>query len=39
MESIRIALTQIKNWLAWLPDPLVALLILALAVVICLVAA
>ena len=34
MESIRIALTQIKSWLAWLPDPLVALLILALAVAI-----
>jgi small-conductance mechanosensitive channel len=36
MDFIRIALTQIKSWLAWLPDPLVALLILALAVAIAL---
>src|SRR3989304_94452 len=31
MGSIRIALTQIKDWLTWLPDPLVALFIVALA--------
>lgn len=34
MESIRIALTQIKEWLAWLPDQLVAILIVALAAVL-----
>ena len=32
MDFIRIALTHIKSWLAWLPEPLIALLILALAV-------
>jgi small-conductance mechanosensitive channel len=37
MESIRSALTTIKNWLAWLPDPAVAVLILALAAGIALV--
>jgi len=31
MDSTRSALTQIKDWLAWLPDPLVAVVILALA--------
>jgi small-conductance mechanosensitive channel len=31
MDSPRSALTQIKDWLAWLPDPLVAVVILALA--------
>jgi hypothetical protein len=34
MDSIRAALTQIKHGLAWLPDPLAALLIVALALVI-----
>jgi small-conductance mechanosensitive channel len=34
MDSIRIALTQVKEWLAWLPDQLVAILIVALAVVL-----
>ena len=32
MDSIRDALTWIKNLLDWLPDPVVALLILAIAV-------
>ena len=31
MESIRSALSTVKFWLAWLPNPVVALLILALA--------
>ena len=34
MDSIRIALTQIKDWLDWLPNPMVAVLIVALAVAI-----
>lgn len=34
MDSIRIALTQIKDWLDWLPNPVVAVLIVALAVAI-----
>ena len=34
MDSLRIALTQIKLWLAWLPDPLLALAMVALALVI-----
>jgi small-conductance mechanosensitive channel len=37
MDSIRDALTTIKDLLAWLPDPAVALVILALAVCIALV--
>jgi small-conductance mechanosensitive channel len=37
MESIRSALITIKNWLDWLPDPVVAVLILALAAGIALV--
>jgi small-conductance mechanosensitive channel len=37
MESIRSALATIKNWLDWLPDPVVAVLILALAAGIALV--
>ncbi len=36
MDFIRIALTQIKDWLAWLPDQLVALVIVALAVALAL---
>ena len=36
MESIRAALTSIKDLLNWLPDPVVALLILAIAVLIAL---
>jgi small-conductance mechanosensitive channel len=31
MESTKSALIQIKDWLAWLPDPVVAVLIVALA--------
>jgi small-conductance mechanosensitive channel len=37
MESIRAALTWIKDLLNWLPDPVVALLILAIAVLVALV--
>jgi small-conductance mechanosensitive channel len=37
MESIRSALTQIKDWLAWLPDSVVAALIVVLAAAIALV--
>ena len=37
MDSIRDALTAIKDLLAWLPDPAVALVILALAICIALV--
>lgn len=36
MDSIRIALTQIKEWLGWLPAPLLALAIVALALTIAL---
>ena len=36
MDSLRLALTYIKDWLSWLPNPVVAVLILALAVVIAL---
>jgi len=36
MESIRAALTWIKDLLNWLPDPVVALLILAIAVLVAL---
>jgi small-conductance mechanosensitive channel len=36
MDSLRAALTQIKDLLDWLPDPVVALLILAIAVLIAL---
>src|SRR5512142_1769976 len=36
MDSLRAALTWIKDLLAWLPDEVVALLILALAVMIAL---
>ena len=31
MDSIRNALTNLKTWLAWLPDPVVAIVILTLA--------
>ena len=37
MDSIRTVLTAIKGLLAWLPDPALALVILALAVCIVLV--
>jgi small-conductance mechanosensitive channel len=37
MESLRSALVTIKNWLDWLPDPVVAVFILALAAGIALV--
>ncbi|MBI3703444.1 MAG: mechanosensitive ion channel [Rhizobiales bacterium] len=36
MDFIRIALTHIKSWLAWLPEPLVALFIFALAAAVAL---
>jgi len=36
MDSLRAALTWIKNLLSWLPDPVVALLIFAVAVLIAL---
>jgi hypothetical protein len=36
MDSLRAALTQIKDLLGWLPSELVALLILAIAVAIAL---
>ena len=36
MESLRAALTWIKDFLDWLPDPVVALLILAIAVLVAL---
>jgi small-conductance mechanosensitive channel len=36
MDSIRLALTQIKEWLDWLPDQVVAILIVALAVLLAL---
>jgi small-conductance mechanosensitive channel len=36
MDSLRAALTWIKNLLDWLPDPVVALLILAIAVLLAL---
>ena len=36
MDSLRAALTWVKDLLDWLPDPVVALLILAIAVVIAL---
>ncbi|MBZ0138834.1 MAG: hypothetical protein K8H87_03560, partial [Pseudorhodoplanes sp.] len=34
MDSFRTALTAVRDTLGWLPDPLVALLIVALAAVI-----
>ena len=34
MDSIRAALTAIQHWLIWLPDPVVGVLILALAVAV-----
>jgi small-conductance mechanosensitive channel len=37
MDSLRLVLTHIKNWLSWLPNPLAALLILTLAVIVALV--
>jgi small-conductance mechanosensitive channel len=37
MDQLRSALITIKNWLAWLPDPVVAMLIIALAAGIALV--
>jgi small-conductance mechanosensitive channel len=36
MDALRFALTHIKDWLSWLPNPVVAALILAFAVVIAL---
>ena len=36
MDSLRAALTWIKDLLDWLPDPVVALLILAIAVLVAL---
>jgi small-conductance mechanosensitive channel len=36
MDFIRIALTQIKSWLVWLPDPLLALLMFVLAAAVAL---
>jgi small-conductance mechanosensitive channel len=36
MDSIRAVLTELKDWLDWLPNPVVALLILAFAVVVAL---
>ena len=36
MDELRSALISVRNWLAWLPDPVVSVLILALAVVIAL---
>jgi small-conductance mechanosensitive channel len=36
MDSLREALTQIKDWLGWLPNPMVAVIMLALAAVIAL---
>jgi small-conductance mechanosensitive channel len=36
MDFLRLALTHIKDWLSWLPNPVVAVLILALAVVLAL---
>lgn len=36
MDSIRLALTQIKQWLDWLPDQVVAIVIVALAVLLAL---
>jgi len=36
MDSLRLALIQVKDWLYWLPNPVTAVLILALAVVIAL---
>jgi small-conductance mechanosensitive channel len=36
MDSLREALTQIKDWLGWLPNPVVAVIMLALAALIAL---
>jgi small-conductance mechanosensitive channel len=36
MDSLRLALTHIKDWLSWLPNPVAAVLILAFAVVLAL---
>ena len=36
MDGLRSALISVRDWLAWLPDPVVSALILALAVVIAL---
>lgn len=36
MDSLRLALIEVKDWLYWLPDPVTAVLILALAVLIAL---
>ena len=36
MDALRAALTKIKNLLDWLPDPLVAVMILAIAVLVAL---
>jgi small-conductance mechanosensitive channel len=36
MDSLRLALTHIKDWLSWLPNPVAAVLILAFAVIIAL---
>ncbi len=36
MDSLRLALTEVKNWLDWLPNSVTALLILALAATVAL---
>ena len=36
MDELRAALTKIKNLLDWLPDPLVALMILGIAMLVAL---
>jgi small-conductance mechanosensitive channel len=36
MDSLRLALTYIKDWLSWLPNPVAAVLVLAFAVIIAL---
>lgn len=36
MDSLRLALAQVKDWLAWLPNPITAALLVALAVIVAL---
>ena len=36
MDSLRLALVQVKDWLAWLPNPVTAALLVALAVIVAL---
>jgi small-conductance mechanosensitive channel len=36
MDSIRLLVTKIEDWLDWLPNPVVAIIILALAVIVAL---